>query len=213
MGKIKDISGQRFGRLVAIKSMGYRSSSHNFIWECLCDCGNKTIVIKSHLFSNHTKSCGCLQKEQCKKGNTKHGLYNSRFYSIYRDIKRRCKDTNNKNYGGRGIKNEWKSFEEFLNDMFENYKSHINEFGKKDTTIDRIDVNGNYSKENCRWATIKVQQRNRRDNHILEYLGERKTMTEFSEQYNIHFQTLRSRIISGLSVEKALNTPVKSRNI
>ena len=163
--KLINISGMRFGRLVAIDP---DKTGKKVKWNCICDCGKKSKVDGSKLRSGETKSCGCLvselQSERAIKRNTKHGHNKvgrqSPTHKSWTAMLHRCrapKYSDYKNYGGRGITvcERWKVFENFLADMGERPK------GK---TLDRIDVNGNYEPSNCRWATLSEQQRNKRCN-------------------------------------------------
>ena len=154
----KDKMGQRFGKLVAIGIEG-RSKRREIIWLCLCDCGNLRTSIGSRLTSGRVQSCGCLQKERTKEVNTIHGKSYSRLYSIWRNMRSRCTNSNHDSYpdyGGRGIKvcERWRIFENFLKDMGEPPEM---------LTIDRIDVNGNYEPGNCKWATWSEQNLNKRN--------------------------------------------------
>ncbi len=213
----KDITGQKFNRLTAIRF------SHNvgcsYYWLFRCDCGKEKIIQKGNVISETIKSCGCYRKEnqsiQAKK-NIKHGLSSTRFYHIWRHISRRCGNKNAreyKDYGGRGIKLLWNKFEDFRDDMYKSYLKHIEEFGEKDTSIDRIDNNGHYSKENCRWATQKEQMLNTRRNRIVEYKGVKKSITLWAEEFNMNRNVIYGRLGLGWSIEKILTTPIKHKNL
>lgn len=142
------------------------------------------------------------------EATTEHRLKN-----IFNSIKRRCQIKSEpayKNYGGRGIKCLWKSFKQFNKDMSESYKSHVKEFGKINTTIDRIDNNGNYCKENCRWATMKEQARNRRNNSLVKYMNRIEPLAYWSEKFGIPQNVLWCRLYkTKWKIRKALTEPVK----
>ena len=157
-----DRTGNKFGRLLAIEPIrGFAKIK----WLCICDCGKTKIVSGDKLNSGESKSCGCLQKElqsaKIKKSNLRHGHNvkgkQTRTHRSWQSMLARCrnpKNTNYSRYGGRGITvcERWSLFENFLNDMGER---------PENKTLDRMDVNGNYEPENCRWATLSEQQRNK----------------------------------------------------
>lgn len=199
-----NLIGQRFSRLLVQKFAG-RDKKGNSYWDCICDCGNITKVRMGCLKRGTTKSCGCLHKEQ----KTTHGQTNSVEFTIWQGILARCyneKSPAYKWYGERGIKvcERWlgrRGFANFLEDM-----------GKRPEgmTLDRKDNDGDYTPENCRWATWKEQQNNRRGNHWIEYDGERRTLTQWAEFLGISVFTLSMRLNTyGWSIKKTLTTPVR----
>ena len=156
----KDITGQRFGRLIAKQPTNQRQNGH-IVWLCTCDCGNMRYVNGNNLCSGNTQSCGCIQEEINRNGgiNKKHGMTGTSIYKIWHDMTQRCENRNSqayKNYGGRGI-----TVSEEFHD-FQIWHDHIGPRPDPGYTQDRINNDGNYERGNIRWATRKVQNNNRR---------------------------------------------------
>lgn len=199
--QIKNLIGQKFGRLTVLEYKGNRK------WLCRCDCGNEKIIGKSDLTSGKTKSCGCYHKEQCQKLNGKHYSGETKLYKVWEDMKRRCINPKHhayKHYGDRGIVvcNEWR--EDFL--QFKAWA--ISNGYKEGLSIDRINVNGNYEPSNCRWVTWNYQCRNRRNNVLLTYQNKTQCVTDWAIEMGLKPLTLAYRIRVGWDVEKALTTEV-----
>lgn len=211
MAKRLDLEGQRFGRLLVISEAG-KHKNGNYTWNCLCDCGNSCVIAGSNLKSGGTVSCGCRRREGFIERTVTHGCTRERRrmaeYNIWNGIKERCLNPNNPSYvdyGARGITvcEEWKrSFETFLQDMgLRPSPKH---------SIDRINNDGPYSSENCRWSTQKEQTRNKRSNVYLSLNGVRKTLMEWSEITGIKFCTIHARKKAGWSDYETLTTPLGS---
>ena len=206
MARVNDLIGQKFGKLTVVKRL--ENNKHGgTMWLCECECGNERTVMGQCLLNGDTKSCGCINKERV----TKHGLKGSRIYTIYQNMKSRCHNKNDKDYfkyGQRGIKvcQEWSDdFINFKNDMYESYLKHCEEFGEKETTLDRKDVDGDYYPNNCRWATNKEQSNNRRNTISIEIDGVCKTLLEIVfEHYNIKRCTFYSWFKKGFSENELL---------
>lgn len=194
MGKAIDLTGKRYGRLIAVEKVKNPNDKHHAYWKCKCDCGNFIITRKDSLENGHTKSCGCISAE---KGYHNHGYSHEKLFSIYYGMKYRCYNPNCDSYslyGGRGIKvcDEWlKNVENFINWAYKN--GYDNKKTKAEQSLDRIDVNGNYEPSNCRWADKDVQNYNKRCTRKIVINGEEKTLLDLHKEYEISMTTLRSR--------------------
>jgi len=214
--KAFNIKGKKFGRWKVIEQVIIPGKTHGreSVWICLCECGSTKIVRSTSLRSGESKSCGCLRKELNIKRYTKHGLMKTRFYHCFMGAKFRCinpRGKDYKRYGGRGIKMLWVSMVDFKKDMYKSYLKHVGKYGEKDTQLDRIDVNGNYCKENCRWVTCVEQGNNRRNNHLRFYRGRAKTSSEWAKLYGLKTSTLEKRLDKyQLSMHEALTRPIRA---
>lgn len=204
----KDLSGRRFGRLTAIRTDGNRGYGH--VWICKCDCGSEAEILGTSLRRGVSRSCGCLQKERNSITHRTHGMCNTPTWKTWAGIKARCLNPNEpafKHYGGRGIKvcRKWLKFEGFYEDMGTRPEG---------MSIERINNNGNYCKENCKWATQKEQCRNQRSNRKIEFKGRSKPIAQLAEETGINEACVRARIDRhGWSTEDALTVPVGGRNL
>lgn len=214
VSSVKDRVGERIGKLVVIERAANKievaksgKKSVRACWLCKCDCGNE-IVVSGHNLSKAlsnpnstagTRSCGCLMG----KGGLKHGQSETNVYRAWNSMIQRCTNPNSTayaSYGGRGIKvcDEWLTFEGFVKEMGER---------QDDMTLERINNELSYSKDNCKWATRKEQANNRRTNVKLEYNGKVMNISQWASEFGLSKVSLKARIERGWSVERALTTP------
>lgn len=211
---MENLTGKKFARLTVL-SFHHKDKKYNTYWLCQCECGNIRVVRATHLKNGEIKSCGCYIKELVTKRNKENtrydGLSNHRLYSIWKLMIGRCynpKINGYNNYGGRGIIICQNWLENYLN--FYNWA--ISNGYKNGLSIERIDVNGNYEPNNCKWITLKQQYYNKRNNFIITYKNKTHCLAEWAEILGINKNTLRSRLTKyGWSVEKAFETLVKNK--
>ena len=192
-----DAIGKRYGRLTVIEIAG-KGSHNRTLMKCKCDCGNEKVVPFGNLNTGRSNSCGCLERENYERlGNLNktHGESKTRLYKEWKGMYTRCYNPNRhtySNYGGRGIKvsEQWKTFEEFKKWALSNgYSDNL--------SIDRIDVNGDYEPNNCRWITMKEQSLNKRNTIYVTYQGEKKPLKIWAKELNISYWTLKGRHTKG----------------
>lgn len=202
MTRLVDLTGKRYGRWVVISTTSEKGRQYA---KCVCDCGTIRTVEKFTLSSGKSKSCGCLKAEETRKRFTKHGAQSgyvrTREYTVWLGLKQRCyneKEISYPNYGARGIKvcDRWlNSFENFLGDMG---------LCPEGFSIERMDYNGDYCPENCKWATRSEQANNTRANRVISYNGEKKNLGQWAKEYGIDSLVLFKRLKRGWSIERAL---------
>lgn len=197
--------GERFSRLVVI---GVEKINGRTYMKCECDCGNIPLIWYGHLRTGATKSCGCLNLEKIRDRSTKHGMSETQTYKIWYGMIKRCKKEGNKSfasYGGRGIFvcERWHCFENFLSDMGERPGENY--------SLDRIDNERGYCKENCRWATRKQQANNKRNNINVFYDGKSMTVAELSSISGVGYGLLRWRLKNNWTVSDAVSIPVGAK--
>lgn len=209
--KAIDITGQKFGRLTVVEKVGSKKGE-GVLWRCKCDCGGEVEVTGKKLRNGNTKSCGCIAKELLvarNKASGTHGMTATPTWISWDSMKQRCLNVKHKSYaiyGGRGIKicDRWlESFEDFLADMGERPEG---------MTLDRIDVDGDYTPGNCRWATSETQSNNRTNNRLVEYRGVTQTLAKWARELGISRQALRYRLDHGWSIREAFEMKLNHGN-
>lgn len=207
--KFKDLTGRTFGNLFVVRLDGVRNGCS--WWLCRCECGRER-EFKAAELKRGTKSCGCSLRRQSYRNSVpvgRHGASNSPTYRSWSAMLGRCLNPASSHYpryGGRGIRvcNRWLDFSSFMADMGERPSSGH--------TIDRIDNDGHYCPENCRWATAKEQGRNRGNNRLIEWQGKTHTIAEWTEILGFGRGRIQQRLgVQKWSVERALSTPAGKR--
>lgn len=207
----KDLTGQKSGRLTAIRVAFIRNEST--YWLCVCDCGNEKTVDRSTFVRRPNISCGCLHKEIQRQRLTRHGMARTPEYVAWQAMHQRCENPSNpeyRNYGARGITvcEGWATFDVFIIDM-----------GMRPSpkhSIERADNDLGYSPDNCKWATRKEQNDNKRVTRRLRFNGRVKTLTQWAKDKGIKPATLHARLLDGWTTTDALTIPVgkwKSRRL
>jgi hypothetical protein len=204
MGNLIDETGNRYGQLTVLER-SENSGTGEAQWICACDCGTTSRVRGYNLRQGRTNSCGCLKLTCCRT----HGCYTLPEYTAWRHMRLRCNELDHPqypDYGGRGITvcDRWQSdLTVFLEDM-----------GPRpgpEYSLDRIDNNGSYSPENCRWALPKEQARNTRVNHLLTFHGETHCLSAWAEKTGLKRTTIRARLQRGWSTARALTQPIRGK--
>lgn len=194
--------GLRFGRLVVLTRSDRVSKDRAVSWVCRCDCGEELVILGRSMRRGNTVSCGCFGREKRLEANTTHGRSRTDVHKIWQAMIGRCTNPNAANfahYGGRGIKvcDRWReSFEAFAEDMGPRPQGH---------TVERIDNDGPYSPENCRWATRKEQSSNTRRSHWVTFDGETRILSEWAQELGVKTNALTWRI-KNWGLERALTT-------
>lgn len=199
-----DLTNKHFNNLWVVSRSTIRGNGKKPVvfYNCICNCGNATLVKSSNLISGHTKSCGCL--------HTKHGYsHKERLYETWKNMRRRCNDPTNKrykNYGGKGVKvcSEWNDYMVFRT------WAHCNGYNDS-LTIDRINPDGNYKPGNCRWVTSKVQANNMTINKLINYKGKTFTLAQLAEYLNLPYKALQHRLARKWSIDRIVNTPLRGK--
>lgn len=208
MGKLVDLTGQRFGRLTVLER-AENSPSQKVQWLCRCDCGNACVVRGNDITAGRTLSCGCLHRERATALARRHDGRYTRLYKCWMSMRWRCENPNSTRYpryGGRGITvcPEWHDFTVFRSWALANgYGDNL--------TLDRIDNIKGYSPDNCRWADAKTQANNKENNVVLTYRGKSQTVAQWADELGLSYSLLISRVECGWSPKRTLTEPVDNR--
>lgn len=202
--KFQDLTGKRFGRLLALECVSRKTSDAR--WNCICDCGKSKVIIGRSMIRGLTVSCGCFHKERV----TTHGKKKTPEWAAWQRMRQRCYSKNfpgyEKYYGGRGIRvcDRWLNGENGMG-PFECFFADMGLRPSAKHSLDRIKTEGNYDPTNCQWSTAKQQMRNRRNTKTVVFNGRTISLGELAEINNLNYDTLYSRIVgNGWSIDRAL---------
>lgn len=200
------LTGKKFNRWTVL-SFSHKNKHRENFWNCVCECGVHKVVSGNMLKGNHSKSCGCLQKE-IAANKKKHGMYKSKLYHVWAGMKQRCQNRNSKsyaNYGGRSITvcKEWNDPIGFMNwALSHGYKEGLQ--------LDRKNNSNGYTPENCRFITPRENESNRRNNVLLTVENQTKTLSEWTRLKGYKKDLIASRLKLGWTAEDAVLTPLQS---
>lgn len=202
MSRLEISPGDRFGRLTVIEEAEQRGKIRMFL--CRCDCGALQEFRRGNLRSGNTSSCGCRRREVVAKRQRTHDQRRHPLYAVWNSMLARCYNPNHKSYadyGGRGIEvcEKWHKFDGFFEDMSEGYQPGL--------TLERIENERGYKPGNCRWATYREQNRNRRDNRMIDTPRGQMLLCEAAEVSGIDYNTLWRRLNRGWPAEKLFTPP------
>ena len=201
--------GQKFNRWTVIATSDIRKNNRP-AHLCRCDCGTEKVLLLSMLKNGSSKSCGCYNREQSSKKHKTHGLTKMPIYTVWKNMLKRCLYEGSKDYylyGARGISvcDRWLKFQNFFDD--------IGDVPFALAQLDRIDCDGNYEPDNCRWSTATENMRNRRGNNYITFEGETHCVTEWEEKCGMPRNMITTRLKAGWDLFKAMNTPPKKTGI
>lgn len=202
-----DLLNQKFGKLTVIELLADRTHKERH-WKCICDCGNEYIAKSSSLVHGKATQCRSCSVKQISEANTKHGCEPKRLHEIYTNMKTRCHNPNYSlyhRYGGRGIKvcSEWdKSYSAFREWAFSSGYSD-------ELSLDRIDNDGDYCPENCKWSTNVEQANNRRTNRMVTFRGETDTLANMARKTGMPYGTVQSRLDKGWDTDRAFTQQIR----
>ena len=205
MGKVKDLIGKRYGQLVVLERLAATDDYGSRLWRCVCDCGQERIKSTALLGTGRVNSCGCLVAKN-NRARATHGKTHIPEYWVWAAMRQRCSNPTDRyyaSYGGRGIKvcERWAEFENFLADMGRRPSSKH--------TIDRINNDGNYEPENCRWATQLEQAQNTTRTHWITHNGRTQSLSSWAKEVGLPYAALKIRLRKGWPLETALTHPLR----
>jgi hypothetical protein len=202
-----DIEGQRFNRLTVVSYAGRFNKQH--AWNCLCDCGNETVVRGANLKNSSVQSCGCLRVDVSSVVHRKHGKSETAEFKIWLHILERCNPKYkeiHKNYAGRGIS----VCERWLN-SFENFLLDMGTRPTPDHSIERKNNAGDYTPDNCKWATRIEQGNNKRNNRLIEWRGEVNTVAQWGRILGVDPKRLQLRLGYGWPIDRVMMEPARTQ--